>query len=231
MPPGYGNPYLYESPPASVPLGPRYELAGFWNRVAARIIDIIIMGIILVPVYIVIFVYIVYNNLHPDFMGSNATFWPVFDWLTLLIMGLSLAIELIYYTLLEGGAKNATFGKRAVDIKVLDENYRPIDQSKAFVRNFGRFGFIPGISYIILLIDIILILATDRQQRIGDRMAHTIVVKERRYLIPYPPAYYPPHVSYYQPPYQQPPQQGYYQQPPPQPAPPYRPPPQEKEKE
>ncbi len=195
-------------------------MAGFLKRAVAWIIDIIIISLAVTPFAIALFFFLIYETpeysayvygYYPDYINSTAIL--LFEILTL---ELEQGILLIYFTLLEGGSKNATFGKRAMHIKVLNENFKPINKSKAFVRNFGRLGFIPLVSGVIGVIDIILILATNKQQRIGDRMARTVVVKETQYPMPYPSPYPPQYVP--------------YQQPPSQPAPPYRSPPQEKEK-
>ena len=207
-------PITYEGPPqpnyqpGPYPAYP-YELAGFGARFAAYFIDSIILSIITAPVSF-------YLNSHfiPD---ENLPLDQLLHSLLILIaIGtiIGFAASITYFTALEGGNRNATLGKRLLKIRVLDIHKQPIGMKEAFIRNLGRFGFIPGLSSIILLIDTILILVTDRQQRIGDRMAHTIVVKDRWNPPQYPPMYYPPQAPYYQPPYQQPPpQQGNYQQP------------------
>ncbi len=235
-----GNPSQSTYRPGASPMYP-YDLADFWERVAAYIIDSIIIGIITFPIGFILSYWIsgFIESVPPeDMIGSIV-------WIMLVSSVVNFISEIIYFTLLEGGERNATFGKRLVKIRVMDEHRRPIGMRQAFIRNFGRLTFLPGISSLVLIIDIILILVSDTKQRIGDRMAHTVVVKERPYM-PHPSYYHPPYYAqqYYmaqnmpnfqhppyqpsQPPYQQPPQQGYYQQPPQ--APPYRSPPQEKEK-
>ena len=83
-------------------------------------------------------------------------------------------IYIAYYTILEG-SKGQTVGKMVTRIKVVREDGRPIDMSQAFKRNIlriidGLFGY---------LIGAILVWRSDRKQRLGDRMARTVVVKAR----------------------------------------------------
>jgi len=87
----------------------------------------------------------------------------------------SLLVFLLYFILLEG-AYGQTVGKMAVKIKVVREDGTKIDYTDAVVRNVLR--LIDLIPYFIpYLLGAILIWSSDKQQRLGDRVAHTVVVK------------------------------------------------------
>jgi uncharacterized RDD family membrane protein YckC len=88
----------------------------------------------------------------------------------------SLAIFVLYFTLLEGHY-GQTVGKMAVKIKVVREtDGAPIDYSEAAVRTILR--FLDLIPYIIpYLLGAILIWSSEEKQRLGDRVAHTVVIK------------------------------------------------------
>lgn len=203
------EPITYGAPkrnyqPSSYPAYP-YELAGFLRRFLAYTIDSIIISIITAPVSFYLTRYFL-----PD---TNIPLDQLLHSLLILMAIATIigfAASITYFTALEGGNRNATLGKRLLKIRVLDIHKQPIGMKKAFIRNLGRFRFLPGLYSIILIIDTILILATDTQQRIGDRMAHTIVVKDRWNPTQYPPMYYPPQAPYYQPPYQPSPQEEPY---------------------
>jgi len=96
----------------------------------------------------------------------------------IFITAISAFIHLAYFTFLEsekGGG--ATIGKRVLDIKVVDEYGKKVDLVTSFIRNIVRWLWqIPCIGLIILIIDVVLI--ADSDQRIGDRLASTYVVKE-----------------------------------------------------
>ena len=87
----------------------------------------------------------------------------------------SLLIFLLYFILLEG-AYGQTVGKMAVKIKVVRVDGTKIDYMDAVVRNVLR--LIDLIPYFIpYLLGAILIWTSDMNQRLGDRVAHTVVVK------------------------------------------------------
>ena len=88
----------------------------------------------------------------------------------------SFAVFILYFTLLEG-RYGQTVGKMAVKIKVVREaDGAPIDYSQAAVRTILR--FLDEIPYIIpYLLGAILIWSSEEKQRLGDRVAHTVVVK------------------------------------------------------
>ncbi|MGZ4870108.1 MAG: RDD family protein [Halobacteriota archaeon] len=84
-----------------------------------------------------------------------------------------LVIYFLYFTLLEGHG-GQTVGKTAVNIKVVREaDGLPIDYGEAAVRTLLR--IIDGL--FAYLIGAILIWSSDKKQRLGDRVAHTVVVK------------------------------------------------------
>lgn len=85
---------------------------------------------------------------------------------------LSFAFYIAYYTYLEG-TRGQTIGKMITKIKVVREDGAPIDMDQAFKRNILR--VIDGL--FVYLVGAILIWRSDKQQRLGDTVAKTIVVK------------------------------------------------------
>ena len=85
---------------------------------------------------------------------------------------LSFAFYIAYYTYLEG-TRGQTIGKMITKIKVVREDGTPIDLEQAFKRNILR--VIDGL--FAYLIGAILIWRSDKQQRLGDTVAKTVVVK------------------------------------------------------
>jgi len=85
---------------------------------------------------------------------------------------LSFAFYIAYYTYLEG-TRGQTIGKMITKIKVVREDGTPIDIEQAFKRNILR--VIDGL--FVYLIGAILIWRSDKQQRLGDTVAKTVVVK------------------------------------------------------
>jgi uncharacterized RDD family membrane protein YckC len=94
---------------------------------------------------------------------------------TRLSGAVSLLIFLLYYILLEG-AYGQTVGKMAVKIKVVREDGTKIDYTDAVVRTVLR--IIDAIPFVVpYLLGAIFIWTSDKKQRLGDRTAHTVVVK------------------------------------------------------
>ncbi len=183
-PPQYQAPQpQYQQPPdpgSESDIVGKYELAGILKRFVALIIDMLIIGGIF---GIVIFVAL--GSLNMDYaiegllMGTTET----------IIFSLSLiAFMLLYWTILEG-SHGKTLGKSILNIKVVKEDGSKMDIKSALVRNLLRvIDQLPGNFYIIGLI---LILASEKEQRLGDLAAKTLVVSEKRQIISYAP--YPPY--------------------------------------
>jgi len=125
--------------------------AGFWARVFALIIDILIL---IVPHLII--------NLLIDGRFTNSSGYAnfctlVFDWL--------------YFAMLESGVNQATFGKRLLDIKVTDIYGGRISFARATGRYFSKI-----LSTIILFIGFIMVAFDSRKQGLHDKIVDTLVV-------------------------------------------------------
>jgi uncharacterized RDD family membrane protein YckC len=92
-------------------------------------------------------------------LGTDAT-------LFLLFLGLC------YYIFAEG-LTGTTVGKRMVGIRVVDEDGAELDFGAAVIRNVLR--LVDGL--FVYLIGAIFAYSSPRGQRIGDRAAHTLVVR------------------------------------------------------
>lgn len=127
------------------------EHAGFWNRVAASIIDSIIIGL---PLGLLSFV-----------IGINNE-----EGLTNLI---SILVNWLYNVLQETSTSKATIGKKALGIEVVDINGEKLTFSRATGRLFGKY-----ISALILGIGFIMAGFTEKKQALHDIMANTLVIKK-----------------------------------------------------
>lgn len=89
---------------------------------------------------------------------------PFFVWL---------AIALAYYIVMEARS-GATLGKRVMRLKVVKlEGSAPLDWQASIARNVLR--LIDGLFF--YLIGAIVVWASDKKQRLGDRVASTVVVR------------------------------------------------------
>jgi uncharacterized RDD family membrane protein YckC len=164
-------------PPAMQP-SPTYQAPAYYTgaptpyqgvaiRFVAILIDYLIIGVIsgilAIPLLVAAIVNVTNGNVSAVSLG------PI---VALSVVGL--VVWFLYFTLLEG-RYGQTVGKMALSIKVVREaDGAPIDYGEAAVRTVLR--IIDGLfDY---LIGAIFIWTSDEKQRLGDRVAHTVVVSK-----------------------------------------------------
>jgi uncharacterized RDD family membrane protein YckC len=142
------------------PAGPDHAAyGGFWIRVAAYIIDAILLTVACG---------IADRLLGIDIFASD---WEHFDPLANLV---SLVIGWLYFALLESSERGATVGKMAMGLRVVTSD----GQRLSFMNATGRY-FAKILSAIILCIGFIMIAFTDRKRGLHDMIAGTLVIKTR----------------------------------------------------
>ena len=117
--------------------------AGFWQRFLAGIIDSIILIVIEV---ILIFI-------------------PIIGWI------LSLFVTWLYFAIQHSSTKQATFGMRALDIKITNENHGKI----GFWRATGNF-YLTVISALLVFIGFLMIAFTSRKQGFHNLISRTLCI-------------------------------------------------------
>jgi len=122
--------------------------ATFWERLGAWLIDMLILA---VP-------NVILSLLDGPDPGVGNLMILVGNWL--------------YFALQESGKIQATIGKKAVGLKVINEQGHQISFGQATGRYFGKI-----ISGIILLIGYLMVLWDPKKQALHDKMANTYVVK------------------------------------------------------
>ena len=118
--------------------------AGFWQRFLAGIIDLIILIVIEV---ILIFI-------------------PIIGWI------LSFFVTWLYFAVQHSSTKQATFGMRALDIRITDENHGKI----GFWRATGNF-YLTVISAFVVFIGFFMIAFTSRKQGFHNLISRTLCIK------------------------------------------------------
>jgi Predicted membrane protein/domain len=137
------------------------QLASLGSRIGAYIIDMLLI--------IVLFILIV------GIIASIQAMYLTDDSYGLFIDLLYIFIFFGYFILLEGPlGKGRTVGKRALKLRVIKKDQSMIGYGASFGRNILR--LIDGLFFYI--IGMILISGSDLNQRLGDRAADTIVIKE-----------------------------------------------------
>jgi len=143
------------------------DYAGFWIRVAAALIDGIIIWIIFAVLVVVVGLLGVGSLDSLVTAGESAviTMAIVYNLLTIVA-------QWLYYALQESSGAQATLGKRAVGIVVTDLDGERVSFMRATGRYFGKI-----LSSIILLIGFIMVAFTQKKQGLHDIVANTLVVK------------------------------------------------------
>jgi uncharacterized RDD family membrane protein YckC len=139
-------------------------LAGVGSRFASALVDYLIQAVILGALTLVLGYGI---GLDPSGGGFALAIWIVCYFL--LFAGYDVAFEVLN--------AGRTPGKRLNGLRVVRESGAPVTFATSAVRNVLRLiDILPG-TY---LVGIAAILATGRNQRLGDLAAGTLVVRERR---------------------------------------------------
>lgn len=148
---------------------PQVQYQGVAIRFVALIIDGIILGLI---DYILIFLF-TGSATTIDTSTGAVSLGPAYP---AYYVALGIVLGLLYFTLLLG-RYGQSVGMMAVKIKVVSEaDSGPITYAAAFIRTILL--YIDQIPYVIpYLLGAILIWTSDKKQRFGDRVAHTVVVK------------------------------------------------------
>lgn len=142
-----------------------YASAG--SRIVAIIIDMIILWVIMAVLAIPLGL----GTAMSSMTGMMGGFDMALIGLMASYMVLGAVINLGYFTYLEGNT-GQTLGKKLLNIKVVKEKGQ-MTYVDAFVRTLLR--IIDGIA--LYLIGFIVVIASEKKQRIGDMAAGTIVVK------------------------------------------------------
>ena len=142
------------------------EYGGFLLRFVAYIIDAIVMAI---PIMAWGYATMGQSLMAADPMMAEE---PPLAGMGLYMAG-AIIIPWLYYAFMESGKNQATLGKMALSLKVVDVNGGPISFLKATGRHFGKI-----VSGLTLLIGYIMAAFTEKKQALHDMMAGCLVVKK-----------------------------------------------------
>lgn len=152
-----------QSPPPNVPSPavPVPSYAGFWIRLVAHFIDIILVTAVYAAVTVL-----------GGTLAVNDT--SAVAWFGLLLFLVQFFVPLAYYVLMEGSQKQATLGKMALGLRVTDVSGLRISYARAIGRYLGKI-----VSALTFGIGFLLIAFTEKKQGLHDMIAGTLVVKGR----------------------------------------------------
>jgi uncharacterized RDD family membrane protein YckC len=157
---------------------PQQVYAGFWLRVAAYILDALIVGI---PISIVGGIVggicgFSYGMSHPGsssfLLTPDGSLNPTFIVMEVGLMTFSLLVKWLYFALQESSSAQATVGKRVLGLKVINLEGNRIGFGQASGRFFGKI-----LSGMILCVGYMMAGFTERKQALHDMVAGTLVVR------------------------------------------------------
>lgn len=134
-----------------------YAYAGWWTRVGAYILDLVVLGIILF-----VFALVGYAIGRSAGLVLMLLLWLVFAWLG-------------YWILLEGGERGQTVGKRVFGIAVRATEGGRAGYGRAFGRNL--IARVIGVFPFVGLVDHLWPVWDARKQCLHDKAASTLVVR------------------------------------------------------
>jgi len=139
----------------------QFAYAGFWMRAIALVIDLIVLSLITLPVSVVF----------PDGTDfSQSTASPDDNILATILY---IVIMWIYASTLESSKWQATLGKKALGLRVVDSNGNRVSFARATGRHFAKI-----ISTALLFIGYFMAGWTKQKRALHDMIANTLVIKE-----------------------------------------------------
>ena len=188
-PPVFASPVVAPSPVSvysyAATMQPPAHLvyAGFWSRVAAHILDNLIVSIPFVVVWFAIVMVFVGASafapmVHPQsdrqvnpVLAASFFIMIVILYLTFIVG--RIVVVWLYHAILESGPHQSTWGKRVLGLKVTSLNGQRITFSHATGRYFSTIitNMTMGVGYLMVAF-------TDRKQALHDMIAGTLVVRQ-----------------------------------------------------
>ncbi|MGD1107735.1 MAG: RDD family protein [Terracidiphilus sp.] len=142
-------------------------LAGIGSRFIAILVDYLIWGFVFLILGIV--AAIIIPALH--FFGGISANWAIGIFVLIVFL-----LQWGYFALFEAFGNGRTPGKRVARIRVIHQSGRGINFVESLARNLVRFvDYFPGF----YAVGIVAIFLSRRNQRLGDMVAGTLVVRDR----------------------------------------------------
>ncbi|GIN90940.1 transporter [Siminovitchia terrae] len=146
----------------------QFQLAGLGSRMAAYMLDWLILGVMNVIIIIIPLILFIDGN-------------PLYDDLTSIVMAILIIALFVlnwgYFIFMEFYFGGKTIGKRVLGIRVIQDNGHSLTLLSSFIRNFMRIvdslpaGYLTGL---------LMIFFHPKHKRVGDLVAGTMVVHERK---------------------------------------------------
>jgi uncharacterized RDD family membrane protein YckC len=160
------------------------ELAGFWRRYGASLLDMAILYILFILVLLIFVAIEIIGASATSSGNSGDTFGNAFGIVVMCFgYGICALIALLYFSWFESSRFQATPGKLAVGMIVIGLDGNRISFGKAIIRTLSKI-----ISGLILYIGFFMIGFTEKRQGLHDMIAGTTVVMKNAVYLDLPEA-------------------------------------------
>ena len=161
--------------PERVPL--EFALASIGNRFLAVAIDHFIQYF---AIFIIAYVADLLGGANSALDNPTEFFSEMPNWTIAILILVIFLIFASYFILFEWLWNGQTPGKRLLKLRVIREDGRPLTLWEAVARNLLRVcDAVPGFVIPVYSVGLIAIFLSDRDQRVGDIFAGTVVIRER----------------------------------------------------
>ena len=162
--------------PERVPL--HFALASIGNRFLACAFDHLLQFVVMLVLFL-LFLWV------GDTAGLYAQLRDAPKWVIALLIIALFSIWVGYFAVFEWAWSGQTPGKRWLKLRVIREDGRPITFWEAAARNIVRiFDMEPVLIIPFYSVGLVAVFASSRDQRFGDMVAGTVVVREREAQAP-----------------------------------------------
>ncbi len=162
-----------------------YELAGLGSRFLAFLFDglvrVFICLVVLLLMAIVLFLASKIFSVFKPIPALSEKTPDVPTWLFVIIIVTFHLVNFGYYIFFETIWSGQTPGKKLLNLRVIREGGYPVGFYESAIRNFFRIIDAMPINY---LVGVLSILLSPKEKRVGDYVAGTIVIKEKKGEIP-----------------------------------------------
>lgn len=149
----------------------RLEVAGFWLRVFALLIDSAVIFALFIMSLFAFFLLILIGYGGDTSANSEAT--RLVDWINEnVVVYVFYLFGYLYFVYMESSPRQATFGKYWLGLRVVDMNGQRISLQTAMSRRLATIA-----SFALLYIGILMIIFTQKKQALHDKIAQTLVIR------------------------------------------------------
>jgi uncharacterized RDD family membrane protein YckC len=150
---------------SAIPVMPRVRYGGFWIRLVAAVIDGILIQMVVLPISLTMRVVIGLAAAAVRMPGRGTHVVA-----STVTYAFGFLVAWVYEASMESSSRQATLGKMALNLTVVDLQGNRISFARASGRHFAKF-----LSGMILLIGYIMAGFTERKQALHDMIAGTLV--------------------------------------------------------